>query len=148
LRIVCDTIVPITVGRCSRGRPLRRATMNAREGSPRRAGSVADMSTPMNVPCSASARRSRAFGIAARMIACHAAARTAIEAHISASAITTHHGVAATRLWPTWSTPTRCSASHDSAAPAPPAIAIAPRRRARLTGERSSGTLGSRLASR
>ena len=39
-----------TVGSSSRGRPRRRATTSARDGSPRRAGSVADISTPMDVP--------------------------------------------------------------------------------------------------
>ena len=46
--------MPSTTGQVLRGRPMRRATMSARAGSPRRAGSVADISTPMNVPCSAS----------------------------------------------------------------------------------------------
>ena len=63
---VWATSVPSTAGRYSRGRPRRRATISAREGSPRRAGSVADMSTPMAVPCIASARRGRAAGSAAR----------------------------------------------------------------------------------
>ena len=36
------------------GCPVRRATTSARAGSPRRAGSVEDISTPMNVPCIAS----------------------------------------------------------------------------------------------
>ena len=31
-------------------RPIRRATISARDGSPRRAGSVADISTPIMVP--------------------------------------------------------------------------------------------------
>ena len=48
---------PSTTGRFSRGRPVRRATTSAREGSPRRAGSVEDISTPMNVPCMASDSR-------------------------------------------------------------------------------------------
>ena len=52
--IVCETIVPITTGVVSRGRPARRATTIARAGSPRRAGSVADMSTPIAVPWKAS----------------------------------------------------------------------------------------------
>ena len=47
LSIVCETIVPITTGVVSRGRPARRATISARAGSPRRAGSVADISTPI-----------------------------------------------------------------------------------------------------
>ena len=82
LSSVWETIVPTTVGRLSRGRPVRRATISAREGSPRRAGRVADMSTPMNVPCRASERRRRASGSAAVRIACHATPRTTIEPHI------------------------------------------------------------------
>ena len=59
---VCETTVPSTTGRFSRGRPVRLATTSARDGSPRRAGSVEDISTPMNVPCMASASRTRARG--------------------------------------------------------------------------------------
>ena len=51
--------MPSTDGSSSRGRPSRRATISAREGSPSRAGSVADISTPIAVPCIASARRGR-----------------------------------------------------------------------------------------
>ena len=68
----CDTIEPATVGRYSRARPSRRDTMSARDGSPRRAGNVADMSTPMNVPCNASLSRTCTPGNAALRIACHA----------------------------------------------------------------------------
>ena len=79
---VCETIVPSTTGRCRRALPIRRATTNARAGSPRRAGSVADISTPINVPCSASDNRTRARGSAARRIACQAnAAQDHREAH-------------------------------------------------------------------
>ena len=56
LSSVCETSVPITTGSASRGRPSRRATISAREGSPSRAGSVADISTPTAVPCQASAK--------------------------------------------------------------------------------------------
>ena len=62
LSSVCETSVPSTTGRFSRGRPVRRATTSARDGSPSRAGSVEDMSTPMNVPCIASESRTRARG--------------------------------------------------------------------------------------
>ena len=65
LSTVWDTTVPSTTGRFSRGRPVRRATTSARDGSPSRAGSVEDMSTPMNVPCIASDRRTLARGSAA-----------------------------------------------------------------------------------
>ena len=47
---VCETTVPSTTGNVSRGRPVRRATISARDGSPRRAGSVEDISTPIIVP--------------------------------------------------------------------------------------------------
>ena len=72
---VCETSVPSTAGRRSRGRPSRRATISARDGSPSRAGSVADISTPIVVPCMASMRRGSASGSAARRIACQATAR-------------------------------------------------------------------------
>ena len=78
--------MPSTDGSSSRGRPSRRATISAREGSPSRAGSVADISTPIAVPCIASAKRGRDAGSAARRIACHDTARSTIEAHISAIA--------------------------------------------------------------
>ena len=91
---VCETIVPSTTGRCTRGLPIRRATTNARDGSPRRAGSVADMSTPMNVPCSASRSRTRARGSAACRIACQANARSTIEKHMSPRPSSTHGGAA------------------------------------------------------
>ena len=54
LSSVCETSVPSTAGRRSRGRPSRRATISARDGSPSRAGSVADISTPIVVPWIAS----------------------------------------------------------------------------------------------
>ena len=54
---VWETSVPSTAGRRSRGRPSRRATISARDGSPSRAGSVADIRTPIVVPCIASAKR-------------------------------------------------------------------------------------------
>ena len=59
LSSVCETSVPSTEGSSSRGRPSRRATISAREGSPSRAGSVADISTPIDVPWSASVKRGR-----------------------------------------------------------------------------------------
>ncbi len=65
---VCDTSVPRTTGRVSGTRPSRRATMSAREGSPSLAGRVADISTPMKVPCMASRRFTSAAGSAARRI--------------------------------------------------------------------------------
>ena len=65
----------------------------ARAGSPRRAGRVADISTPMNVPCMASRRRTGTCGSAARRIECHESARSTIEEHISASPASTHGGL-------------------------------------------------------
>ena len=90
--------MPSTTGSVSRARPMRRATISAREGSPRRAGSVADISTPMKVPCSASRRRAlRQVGAALR-IACQARPRTNIERHISAKPAAISPGLEATRL--------------------------------------------------
>ncbi len=90
---VWETSVPSTTGRFSRGRPLRRATISAREGSPSRAGRVEDMSTPMNVPCIASDIRTRALGMAALRIACQDTARIAIAPHINPSPSTTNDGL-------------------------------------------------------
>ncbi len=90
--MVCETIVPRTTGRFSRGRPVLRATTTAREGSPSRAGNVEDISTPMKVPCIASNRRTRARGNAARRIACHETARRTIAPHMKARASTTNDG--------------------------------------------------------
>ena len=115
---VCETIVPSTTGSVSRVRPRRRATTRAREGSPRRAGSVDDISTPMNVPCIASRRFAlRQVGAAAR-IACQLSARANIAAHISARPAATRPGLearsdAATRVTPTCS---RASAARPTPA--------------------------------
>ena len=95
-RIVWETSVPSTIGKRSRTRPTRLATIKAREGSPSRAGRVADISTPIIVPRAVSRRRTRVPGRAARRIAFHASARSSIEAHISAKATSTQTGVAAT----------------------------------------------------
>ena len=97
---VCETTVPSTIGSRSRTRPSRRETMSAREGSPRRAGRVADMSTPIITPRAASRRRTRVPGSAERSTACHDSARRNIEAHISPNASSTHVGVAAIRASP------------------------------------------------
>ena len=90
---VCETIVPSTTGNWSRARPSRRATIIARAGSPRRAGSVADIRTPMNVPCIASRRRTLARGSAARRIEYQASARSTIEQHISPRPASTQTGL-------------------------------------------------------
>ena len=91
---VCETTVPSTIGRFSRGRPVRRATTSARDGSPRRAGRVEDISTPMNVPWAASDSRTRARGSAARRIACHENARITIALHMTARPSRTSVGLA------------------------------------------------------
>ena len=114
LSSVCETSVPSTTGNRSRTRPSRRATISARDGSPRRAGSVADMSTPIISPRAVSRRRTRTPGSAAVRIACHASARRSIEPHISAKATSTQPGVAATSALPIDSSPIRCSASQSS----------------------------------
>ncbi len=92
---VCETIVPSTTGNRSRTRPIRRATISAREGSPSRAGSVADMSTPIITPRVTQRRRTCTPGSAARRIACQDSARSSIEEHIRASASTTQNGARA-----------------------------------------------------
>ena len=92
--------MPSTTGRRSRARPSRRATTSARDGSPSRAGSVADISTPIVVPCTASTIRGRASGSAAFRIACQETARSSIEAHISASPTSTQTGLERTSASP------------------------------------------------
>ena len=54
--------MPSTTGKRSRTRPTRRDRISAREGSPRRAGSVADISTPIIVARAVSRRRTRVPG--------------------------------------------------------------------------------------
>ena len=104
---VWETSVPSTAGKLSRARPTRRATTSARAGSPRRAGSVAHISTPIAVPRNASRRRTLAHGSAARRIACHESARRTIEAAIRPKATSTQPRSEASRLRPTLSRPTR-----------------------------------------
>ena len=110
LSSVCETIVPSTSGRVSRARPSRRETISAREGSPRRAGSVADMSTPMNVPCIASRRLALRHVGAAIRIACQASARTNIARHISPRPAAMRPGFEASSEAATRASPTRCRA--------------------------------------
>ena len=107
LRSVCETSVPSTIGKRSRTRPTRLDRISAREGSPSRAGSVADISTPIIVARAVSRRRTRVRGSAARRIACQASARRSIEAHMSANATSTQTGVAATTARPIDSMPSR-----------------------------------------
>ena len=118
LSTVWETSVPSTTGKRSRMRPSRRDRIRAREGSPSRAGSVADISTPIIVARAVSRRRGRTPGSAARKIACQASARRSIEAHMRVKAASTHHGVAASRARPMDSMPMRWRARAVSPAPA------------------------------
>ena len=106
--------------------------ISARLGSPKRAGRVADISTPIIVARAVSRRRTRVSGSAARRIACQASARSSIEAHMSAKATSTQIGVAATIARPVDSIPMRCTARAASAAPPTTPVAASPRRSARL----------------
>ena len=62
LSAVCETSVPSRTGNVSRIRPMRRERTIALAGSPRRAGSVADISTPIIVAEVTSRRRSALAG--------------------------------------------------------------------------------------
>ena len=146
---VWETSVPSTTGRYSRGRPVRRATTSARDGSPSLAGSVEDISTPMNVPCAASDNRMRVFGIAASRIAYHENARSTIAPHMIASAIRTNAGLERSSAVAILASPIFCSASRASTAP-PSEIAASPPRRssANAPARRAAAVFGSRLGSR
>ena len=139
---VCETSVPTTTGSASRGRPSRRATISAREGSPSRAGSVADISTPTAVPCQASLKRAGESGSAALRIACHETARKTIERHMIARPTSTQVGLDVTSEWPIRSMPMWSSAKYEAAAPPSAAAATAPRRRdpAGAPGAADAGT--------
>ena len=100
---VWETSVPRRTGNVNRMRPVRRAKTMARAGSPRRAGSVADMRTPIIVAEVTSRRRSGRCGSAARAISSQEAARRNIEAIIRAVAISTHLRSERTMLAMTWS---------------------------------------------
>jgi hypothetical protein len=71
---------------------------------------VADISTPMKVPCRASLRLALRHVGAASRIACQAMPRTNIEAHITPTPAATRPGEEATRLAATFVTPILCSA--------------------------------------
>ena len=143
LSSVCETSVPSTTGSRSRARPSRRETISAREGSPRRAGSVADISTPIEVPCIASAKRGSASGSAALRIACQETARRTIEAHIIPSATSTQVGLEASSAWPIGRRPIRSSASSVPPTAASAARASNPRRAIRSAGREALSTGGS-----
>ena len=121
LSIVCETRVPSRTGKVSRMRPVRRASARARAGSPRRAGRVADISTPIIVAEVTSRRRSGRLGSAARAIQYQEAARKKSEAAIRAQAISTQVRFERTMLSTTLSTPIFCAASTVSPIPRAPA---------------------------
>ena len=81
LSTVWETRVPSSTGNVSRTRPIRRAMTIARAGSPRRAGSVADISTPTIVAEVKSRRRSGAARQRRAGVEYQAAARKNIDAH-------------------------------------------------------------------
>ena len=141
LSMVCETIVPSTTGKRWRTRPTRRDRISARDGSPRRAGSVADIRTPIIVARAVSRRRTRTPGSAARRIACQASARSSIEAHMTANAASTHTGVAASSARPIDSIPIRWSASAASPAPATTPAPTSTRRAARAARRRPADGL-------
>jgi hypothetical protein len=122
--------------------------MKAREGSPSRAGKVADISTPIIVPRAASRRRTRVPGSEARRMACQASARNSIETHMSAKAASIQTGVAASREWTIEWTPSRCRASAARPTPATAPAPIAALRIVRSALRRvEPGSAGSMLGS-
>ena len=152
LSTVWETSVPSSTGRVSRIRPTRRASTIARAGSPRRAGSVADISTPIIVAEVTSRRRRGLFGSAARAIAYQEVARRKSDPHISAVATSTQVRSERTMLVTTLSTPIRFAAMKVSTRPSTPARASAARRAVRACpgacgtgssdGSRFAGTSG------
>ena len=144
LSSVWDTSVPSTTGKRSRMRPRRRDMISAREGSPSRAGRVADMSTPIIVARAVSRRRTRMPGMAARRIACQASARISMEAHIRTKPRSTHTGVAARSALAIDSMPRRLSARAVRPTPATAPAPTATRRAVRALRRRPcAGSVGS-----
>ena len=117
LKTVCETRVPSRTGNVSRNRPIRRAMIIARAGSPRRAGSVADISTPIIVADVKSRRRSVATGSAERAVWNQAPARKNIDRHMNAVAISTQAKSERTALSTTESKPIRRAARKVSPMP-------------------------------
>ena len=115
--IVCETIVPTTTGRFSLARPVWRARLIALAGSPRRAGRVADINTPIMVAEAKSRRFRPECGIADRAMKNHDQARTKSEEAIRARAMSTQERSERTMAWATWSTPIFCAASAVSPSP-------------------------------
>ena len=150
--IVCETRVPSRTGKVSRIRPVRRARARARAGSPRRAGRVADISTPIIVAEVTSRRRIGRLGSAARAIQYQEAARKKSELAIRAQAISTQVRLERTMLSTTLSTPIFCAASRVRPTPRTPATARPSRRataRPRLPAWAGAGSSeGSRSAGR
>ncbi len=105
LSTVWETSVPMSTAKVSRMRPIRRASTIARAGSPRRAGSVADINTPIIVAEVTSRRRTLRPGSAARAIATQEAARANIAAIISTQATSTQVRSLPMTLLATLSTP-------------------------------------------
>ena len=114
-------------------RPVRRASTIARAGSPRRAGRVADISTPIIVAEVTSRRRSGRRGSAARAIENHEVARRNIEAIISAVATRTQPRSERTMLVTTRSTPIRFAAMKVRPTPSAPATPTADPARGAVT---------------
>ena len=117
LSALWETSVPSSTGNVSRMRPVRRESTIARAGSPRRAGRVADISTPTIVAEATSRRRRGRRGSAARAIEYQEPARRNIEAIISAVATRTQVASERTMLVTTRSTPTRWAAMKVSPTP-------------------------------
>src|SRR3954470_22491662 len=111
LSTVCETNVPSSTGKVSRILPVRRARDIARAGSPRRAGRVADIRTPIIVAEVTSRRRTDRLGSAARVIQYQEAARMNIAIDISAQATRTQVRSERTMLSTTFSTPILLAAS-------------------------------------
>ena len=109
-------------------RPMRRERTIARAGSPRRAGKVADISTPIIVAEVTSRRRIVCRGRAERAIAYQAFERRKSDAHISAVATSTQVASERTSFSATLSTPIRWAAMKVRATPRMPATASANRR--------------------
>ncbi len=110
LSTVCETSVPSITGKLSRTRPIRRAMIIARAGSPRRAGRVADISTPIIVAEVKSRRLRTAEGSADLAVRYQVADRKKSESDISAVAIRTQAQSERTALWTTLSKPIFCAA--------------------------------------
>jgi len=122
---------------------MRRESTIARAGSPRRAGRVADISTPIIVAEVTSRRRIGRLGSAARAIAYQEAARQNSDSAISPKAIITQPKSERTMLSTTFETPILCAASAVSTIPRAPATPRPMRRTARRPRPPSRAGAGS-----